>query len=264
MTLPRLVATDLDGTIVRGDGTISPRTIAAFERVERAGARFVLVTGRPPRLMGGIAAAFGHRGVAICSNGALTYDMRTGGITAERLIPAGVLPRAARLLREVIPGIGIAVENAFEITADDRYQAGVWDEGVGIQRLDDAKLLGRPAAKLLGRHLGYSADELLALARPAVGEIVNTYHSNGHSLVEAVAAGVSKASAVADLALEYGITPAEVIAFGDMPNDLPMLAWAGTSYGMANAHRDVLAAVGHVIGSNDEDGAAAVLENLYP
>ena len=264
MTLPRLVATDLDGTIVRGDGTISPRTVAAFERAERAGARFVLVTGRPPRLMAGIAAVFGHRGVAICSNGALTYDMGTGGITGERLIPAGVLSEAARLLRRAIPGIGIAVENAFELTADDRYQAGVWDEDLDIPRLDDAKLLGRPAAKLLGRHPDFSADDLLALARPAIGGIVNTYHSNGRSLVEAVAAGVSKASAVAALATEYGLTSADVIAFGDMPNDLPMLAWAGRSYGMANAHRDVLAAVDHVIGGIDEDGVAAVLEGLFP
>jgi hydroxymethylpyrimidine pyrophosphatase-like HAD family hydrolase len=64
---PRLVATDLDGTIIRGDGTISARTVAAFARVEAAGARFVLVTGRPPRVMTAIAAAFGHRGTAICS-----------------------------------------------------------------------------------------------------------------------------------------------------------------------------------------------------
>ena len=264
-TSPRLVATDLDGTIVREDGTISARTLAAFGRAERGGARFVLVTGRPPRLMGRIAEAFGNRGVAICANGALTYDMRTGRINGERLIPADALSEAARLLRKVIPGIGIAVENAFDLAADNRYQAGVWDDGLAeIPRLDDAELFGRAAAKLLGRHPDHTADELLALAHPAIGRIVNTYHSNGWSLVEAVAPEVSKASAVAALARKYGIARGEVIAFGDMPNDLPLLAWAGTSYGMANAHRDVLAAVDHVIPGNDDDGVATVLETLFP
>ena len=90
------------------------------------------------------------------------------------------------------------------------------------------------------------------------------YHSNGLRLIEAVAAGVSKASALADLAAREGIAPADVIAFGDMPNDLPMLAWAGTSYAVANAHPDVLAAVDRVIGANEDDGVAETLEQLFP
>ncbi|MGH3415697.1 MAG: HAD family hydrolase, partial [Actinocrinis sp.] len=72
---PRLVATDLDGTIVRGDGTVSARTVSALMAVRASGADFVLVTGRPPRLMAAIAAAFGHQGLAICSNGAFRYDL---------------------------------------------------------------------------------------------------------------------------------------------------------------------------------------------
>src|SRR5579863_10241340 len=97
--MPLLVATDLDGTIIRGDGTISARTVAAFARVEAAGARFVLVTGRPPRVMRGIAATFGQRGTAICLNGALEYDMRTGTVTARHLIQPEQLAAAARALR---------------------------------------------------------------------------------------------------------------------------------------------------------------------
>ncbi|MHA6758571.1 HAD family hydrolase [Streptacidiphilus sp. PAMC 29251] len=93
--------------------------------------------------------------------------------------------------------------------------------------------------------------------------MVNVYHSNGHHLIEAVAPGVSKASALADLAARLGIDRAEAVAFGDMPNDLPMMAWAGTSYAVANAHPDVVAAVHHVIGGHDEDGVAAVLELLF-
>lgn len=81
--------------------------------------------------------------------------------------------------------------------------------------------------------------------------------------MEAVAAGVSKGTAVAALTGRLGIEAHEVVAFGDMVNDLPMLTWAGTSYGMANAHPAVLALADHVIGGNDEDGVAAVIEQLF-
>ncbi|GHF63963.1 hydrolase [Kitasatospora xanthocidica] len=261
---PRLVATDLDGTIVRGDRTVSARTVAALARVERAGGHVVLVTGRPPRLMGEIAAAFGHRGVAICSNGAFAYDMRTRTVVAERPIPVDVLGETARLLREVAPGIGLAVEYAQELAGDAHYEAGDWDADTTVRRLDDAVLFARPAPKLLGRHPELSADDLLELVRPAIGELVTVTHSNGVRLVEAVARGVSKAAALGELAQRYGIPRERAIAFGDMPNDLPMMAWAGTSYGVANAHPEVLASVDHVIASNDEDGVAAVLEGLFP
>jgi hypothetical protein len=93
---------------------------------------------------------------------------------------------------------------------------------------------------------------------------VSVYHSGGLRLLEAVAAGVSKGTALAALAGQLGIAASDVVAFGDMVNDLPMLAWAGTSYGMANAHPDVLAMVDRVIGGNDEEGVATVIEQLFP
>jgi HAD superfamily hydrolase (TIGR01484 family) len=261
---PLLVATDLDGTIVRGDGTISERTVAAFARVERAGAMFVLVTGRPPRVMRRIAARFGHRGTAICANGALTYDMRADAVTAGRLIAPGDLAAAARALRAAIPGIGIAVEYADGRGADGVFTAISFDTDTSIPRPGDEALFGRPAAKLLGRHLGYGPDELLALAEPVLDGLVSVSHSNGKGLIEASAVGVSKATAVAELAAEHRIGPGDVIAFGDMPNDLPLMSWAGTSCAVANAHPVVLAAADHVIGGNEADGVAEYLEHLYP
>jgi HAD superfamily hydrolase (TIGR01484 family) len=261
---PSLVATDLDGTIIRGDGTISARTVAAFARVEAAGARFVLVTGRPPRWMAAIAAAFGHRGTAICANGALAYDMHTGAIEARHLIPPPTLAAAAAALRAAAPGIGIAVEYPDGFAADQLFQTNEWNATASIPRLDDAALFARPASKLLGRHFGYECDDLLALALPALDGLVSVTHSNGTGLIEASALGVSKASVVAEIAALHGIGRESVIAFGDMPNDLPLLAWAGTSCAVANAHPAVLAAATNVIGSNDEDGVAAYLETLYP
>jgi HAD superfamily hydrolase (TIGR01484 family) len=261
---PLLVATDLDGTIIRGDGTISDRTVAAFARVEAAGAQFVLVTGRPPRVMRDIAAVFGHEGTAICANGALAYDMRTDQVTSRHLIPAPVLAAAVSALRAAVPGIGVAVEYPDGRAADELFLAVNWDINQTMPRPGDAALFSRPASKLLGRHMGYDCDDLLALALPAIGGLVSVTHSNGKGLIEAAALGVSKASVVAELAAELGIGPESVLAFGDMPNDLPLLTWAGTSCAVANAHPEVLAAATHVIGSNDDDGVAEYLELLYP
>ncbi|MCE7010353.1 HAD family hydrolase [Kibdelosporangium philippinense] len=253
----------MDGTVVRSDGTISSRTVAAFAKVEQAGAEFVAVTGRPPRLMDEVAEAFGNRGIAICSNGAYLYDMHTRQVVAEYTITAADLVDAVGKLRAAIPDIGIAVEHATSLAADALYEPWDWDRGVTIERLEDAALLSRPGPKLLARHPAMSNDELLTIAAPILAGLVNVYHSNGLRLIEATALGVSKAAALADLALHKGIDQADVIAFGDMPNDLPMLEWAGTAYGVANAHPDVLAIVDHVIGGNEDDGVAEVLEALY-
>jgi len=238
--------------------------VAAFERVETAGARFVLVTGRPPRVMRPIAAAFGHRGTAICANGALSYDLRTETIETRHLIPPPVLAAAAAALRAAVPGIGIAVEYPDGHAADAIYQAVSWDVNSSIPRVGDGALFARPASKLLGRHFGYTCDDLLALASPALDGLVSVTHSNAKGLVEASALGVSKASVVAEIAAAHGIGRQSVLAFGDMPNDLPLLTWAGTSCAVANAHPEVLAAATHVIGSNDDDGVAKYLERLYP
>jgi HAD superfamily hydrolase (TIGR01484 family) len=259
-----LVASDLDGTIVRPDGTVSERTVAAFARVEAAGAHFVLVTGRPPRVMSRVAQAFGHRGTAICANGALAYDMRTEAIKARHLIPAPVLAAAASALRAAIPDIGIAVEYPDGHAADAIYQAANPDVNRSIPRTEDAGLFARPASKLLGRHFGYSCDDLLALSLPALAGLVDVTHSNSKGLVEAGPLGVTKATVVAEIAAGYGIGRESVIAFGDMPNDLPLLTWAGTSCAPANAHPEVLAAATYVIGGNDEDGVAEYLEKLFP
>jgi HAD superfamily hydrolase (TIGR01484 family) len=261
---PRLVATDLDGTIVRADGTISARTVAAFSRVERAGALFIFVTGRPPRAMREIAGIFHHRGTAICSNGALAYDMGTGEVTAVELIPPQQLTVAVRRLREAVPGIGIAVEYPDGRALDHLYQPVMFDVGNPGQRLDDEALTARPAAKLLGRHLGYSCDDLLAITGPLLADLVAVTHSSSTGLIEAAPVGVSKATAVARVAASAHVPVAEVIAFGDQPNDLPLLTWAGISCAVANAHPQVLAAATHVIASNDDDGVAQVLESLYP
>lgn len=262
---PKVVATDLDGTIIRSDGTVSARTVGALGRVERAGATLVLVTGRPPRWMVDIAAAVAHQGLAICANGALIYDLHTESVVEQNLIPVTALREAVERLLEVLPDLGFAVEYHDGIMYESCYDRIGWDSGSTVGQLAEGDAwLDRPCAKLLARHPTADVDELLERAVRAVGDIVTPTHSNGTRLLEISALGVSKATTLARLCARRGIAAADVVAFGDMPNDLPMLMWAGRAYAVANAHPDVLAAVALRAPSNDDDGVAHVLEKLFP
>jgi Cof subfamily protein (haloacid dehalogenase superfamily) len=262
---PRLIATDLDGTIVRSDGTVSARTIAALARVERAGRMLVLVTGRPPRWMRDVAMAVGHRGIAICANGAVRYDLHAEAIVRARLIQPEVLAQAVERLRVMVPDITFAVEYETGFVFEASYNLGRWDAAaLGGRPVDGETLVSRSGMKLLAFHPSADPDTLAERAEKTVGDLVTVTHSSGRGLLEMSAQGVTKASALSELCAEHGITAADVVAFGDMPNDLPMLTWAGTSYGVANAHPDVLDAVTAHTARNDDDGVAEVLERLFP
>ncbi|NBE91916.1 HAD family phosphatase [Nonomuraea sp. KC401] len=258
---PRLVATDLDGTALRTDGTVSPRTAAAFAKVEESGAALVFVTGRPPRWMGGVAGAVRHHGIAICANGALIYDLHTERIVESHLITVDVLEEVVAQLRANVSDLAFSVEYEAGFAHESDFLLGALDKAKGTVHADS--LTARPCAKLLALHPGMGADELQATVHELVGHLVTATHSSRRGLIEMSAQGVTKASALAVLAGRHEIKPAQAVAFGDMPNDLPMLSWAGTSYAVANAHPDVLAAVDHVTGTNDDDGVAQVIEKLY-
>ncbi|MBO3745970.1 HAD family hydrolase [Streptosporangiaceae bacterium NEAU-GS5] len=264
MARPQLIATDLDGTALRSDGTISARTAAAFERVEAHGATLVFVTGRPPRWMHTVAGAVHHRGLAICANGALVYDLHTERIVESHLIDSEVLTEAVRRLRAELPELTFSVEYEGGFAHESDFALGGWDRhAVAGLRVGVGTLTSRPCAKLLALHQTMNPDELYRLTVELVGDLVTPTHSSGRALIEMSAYGVTKASALAALAATRGIKPEDVVAFGDMPNDLPMLTWAGTSYAVANAHPDVLAAVDHMTAANNDDGVAAIIERLY-
>jgi Cof subfamily protein (haloacid dehalogenase superfamily) len=262
--VPRMVATDLDGTIVRSDGTISTRTVHALLAAERAGATVVLVTGRPPRWLTAIAEQTDHHGIVICENGAIVYDLHAEQILESTLIPVETVVKVVETLSTALPDLGFAVEDGVDAYRTHAYRGG-WNLGsdVVLPVHDLEVVTSHAAAKLLASHPEIPADELLIIARGLVGDLVEPTHSNGRGLVEMGPLGVTKGTALAHLAAERGIDREDVVAFGDMLNDLPMLAWAGTGYAMANAHPDVLAAVDLTTSSNDDDGVAAVLEQLF-
>jgi Cof subfamily protein (haloacid dehalogenase superfamily) len=229
---------------------------------ESAGIVLALVTGRPPRWMAPVAEATGHTGVAVCANGALLYDLHSETVLASSLLDVDDQLRVVQALRAVAPGLTFAAEYAPGFGHEPGYRHG-WDLGRTDVRVGPAEeILDRPVAKLLARHATMAADELLALAVEVLGASVSVTSSSHEALLEISAHGVTKASALARLAGRAGITPEQVVAFGDMPNDLPMLAWAGRAVAVANAHPEVLALADEVTASNDDDGVALVLERL--
>jgi Cof subfamily protein (haloacid dehalogenase superfamily) len=262
---PRLIATDLDGTLLRDDRTVSPRTVAALGAAERAGIDVFFVTGRPSRWMDVVAEHTAGHGTAICANGAGVYDLRDGRLLSHEALGEADAGRIAGLLREAVPGTSFALERAFSFHREAGY-ATPWGGSPDALVAPVEDLLARhtdqPLLKLLARHDGADPDAFLATARTALGGRAEITRSSASALLEISRAGVTKATTLARCCAERGVRAQDVVAFGDMPNDLAMLAWAGTSYAVANAHPDVLAATAHRTAANEDDGVARVIEAL--
>jgi len=267
---PALIATDLDGTLLGPDERVSPRAAAVIGRAVALGVPLVLATGRPPRWIPPVAAQLGVTGQVVCANGAVCYDTATDTVLNAITLPATTLASLAEIAVTTLPGCGLAVErvgrSAFDgaveqFVAEPDYQHA-WpnpDHGLATR----AELLGLPAIKLLIRHPAMSSDDMIAALAPLVGDAADLTFSNPYGLVEACPAGVTKATGVAAIADRLGIAAADVIAFGDMPNDLEMLRWAGHGVAMANAHPELIAVADEVTASNVEDGFALVLERWF-
>ena len=255
-----LVASDLDGTIVRSDGTVSARVVAAVEAVLERGVPWVFVTGRPPRWMHDVAQATAHHGVAICANGALVYDVHDEVVLERFEIPAQLARETVRRLREVMPRAVYAVEDGQGFRHEAAYLPR-WERADLVVTATVEQLLVQPVAKLLVRDETSDGDAMLALAAAAVGHLVTVTHSNPvDCLLEISAPGVSKATTLAIVAAEHGVDASGVLAFGDQPNDLDMLRWAGTAYAMSGGHPQVLAAVESHARSVEDDGVARIVE----
>jgi len=280
----RVVASDLDGTLVRSDGEISERTRAALGRCRELGVRVVLVTGRPPRWIGDSIAGLVHGDVAVCGNGAVLLDPARGRIIDVRPLAPPVVREVIRRLERSVPGAVFGLETlegfrhepgyrphlpSGSLAALARARNGLGPEvgtGTGAVPTRDALLDGDPVVtKLLCRSLsgGLGPDALLAVAREVLGDLAEPVHSHRTDpLLEVSAPGVDKATALAGLVALWQVRPCEVVAFGDMPNDATMLRWAGRGYAMGNGHPEAVRAAGRLAPPCDEDGVAQVLEEL--
>jgi Cof subfamily protein (haloacid dehalogenase superfamily) len=260
--LPLLIASDLDGTLLRRDGAISPRTQRALVRARAAGIELVMVTGRPARHVAKIEGAAALGGTVICVNGALIYDLDCARVVREERLSASLARELVHDLRAQLPGICFAVEVGLDFG---------WERSYGLQRkrpeppllpiADALTLCENGVNKLIARHPELPIEDLLLRSRHLFAERARVSYS-GAPFLEISAVEVSKASALAAYCAERSIDSQRVLSFGDMPNDLPMLEWAGYSVAMGNAHASVLAATHEVTLSNEEDGVAVVVERL--
>ncbi|MEU4653562.1 HAD hydrolase family protein [Streptomyces sp. NPDC023723] len=268
---PRLIATDLDGTLLRDDKSVSPRTVAALAAAEQAGIEVFFVTGRPARWMDVVSDHVHGHGLAICGNGAAVVDLH-GGPGAHRFVKVRGLARenaldTVRLLREAAPGTVYAVEQTYGFNQEPEYPKMHLEVPDVLRPAEE--LLGpdgpaphEPVLKILAFHPTIEPDAFLTLARLAVGDRANITRSSPSALLEISGPDVSKASTLALCCAERGISHEEVVAFGDMPNDVEMLTWAGQSYAMGNAHPDAVAAASGRTVANNDDGVALVIERL--
>jgi Cof subfamily protein (haloacid dehalogenase superfamily) len=263
-TAPRLIATDLDGTLLRDDKTVSDRTVAALAAAEEAGIEVFFVTGRPARWMDIVAAHTARHGIAICANGAGVYDLRHDRLLSCRPLAERDAMAVVTALRAAAPGTAFAVERTGGFHYEPAYFAPWPQEDSVIAPIEEllARDTDQPVLKLLARHGSTDPDVFLGVALEAAGEYAEFTRSSPSALLEISARGVSKATTLARWCADHGIAAEEVVAFGDMPNDLAMLGWAGTAYAVANAHPTVLEAATHHTAANEDDGVAQVIEHI--
>ncbi|MET9792669.1 HAD family hydrolase [Streptomyces canus] len=258
----RLIATDLDGTLLRSDESVSRRTRDALAAATAAGAVHIVVTGRGARWTRHVLDDLGYDGLAVCAQGAQVYhagehrlltsvtlDRQLAGVALAKIeAEVGPLYLAASrdgLDGDVMVGPGYAVTGALPSTPFT----------------DASDLWAAPLNKIYIQHPELSDDELAQAAVRAAGGFVSVAMA-GQGIVELLPLGLSKATGLSLAARRLGVKAADTIAFGDMPNDLPMFAWASYGVAMADAHEELKAVADEVTSSNEEDGIAVVLERL--
>jgi Cof subfamily protein (haloacid dehalogenase superfamily) len=261
VTRPRLVATDLDGTLLRTDGTVSPRTREVLGELDTAGVPVVFVTGRPLRWMEELWGSVGAHGLAIVANGAVVYD-----VTARQVRDVSGITREAGLalagaISSELAGTAFAIETVDGLRLGEGF-AGRRPAPEETPRGALEDMWDRDAVKVLVRHPTATFEELREAVAAAVGDLATPSWSM-EGLVEISAARITKAATLERVSADLGVGASDVVAFGDMPNDLAMLTWAGTSYAMENAHPSVIEAADHVAPANDHDGVATVLSELF-
>ncbi|MFJ8507409.1 HAD family hydrolase [Streptomyces avermitilis] len=259
----KLVATDLDGTLLRSDGTVSARTRAALAAVTAAGAAHIVVTGRAVPWTRHILEDLGYQGLAVCGQGAQVYD-----VGEHRLLTSVTLDRQlaglalAKIEAEVGPLLLAASRDGLdgEVLVGPGYR--VQGGPLPVQPIRDvADLWSAPLNKVYVQHPTLTDDELAAVATQVAGGLVGVTMA-GEGIVELLPLGLSKATGLSLAARRLRLKAPDTIAFGDMPNDIPMFAWAAHGVAMSNAHEELLAVADEVTLSHEEDGIAVVLERL--
>ncbi|MZG02949.1 HAD family hydrolase [Streptomyces sp. SID5614] len=259
-----LVATDLDGTLLRPDDTISARSRAALGLASASGARHLIVTGRPVPGIRALLADLAYTGLVVCGQGTQLYDADTGRLLRSVALDREAADTALGKIEAEVGAVFAAVDQD-GVDGVTLIEAGyrMPNPTLPAQRVGSRQALwARPVIKVLVRHPELGDDALAAVARGAVGDLA-TVTMAGPGTVELAPRGVDKGTGLAAAAELLGIGAERTVAFGDMPNDLPMFAGSGLRVAMGNAHPELRAAADEVTLSNAEDGVAVVLERLF-
>ncbi len=258
----RVVATDMDGTLLSPGGTVSSRTAAAVAAARRAGVHVVPVTGRPPQALWVLAATAGLGPVGVCSNGAAVVDLDREEVIEVDHLPGELAAELVQRARCVEPEVRFAVDNLDRFTHEVAFFEGPveWEEDV-FGTDDLTPVLEEGCIKLIARRPGTSALDLIDRLAPFLGTAVHLTTS-GLDWVDIGVVGVTKATALARVCARLGVGAEAVVAVGDNHNDLTMLEWASRGLAVANAAPDVLAAADAVLPGNAADGVAVLLERL--
>jgi Cof subfamily protein (haloacid dehalogenase superfamily) len=249
----RVLALDLDDTLLRSDRTISPRTLELLRCWRAQGGQLVIATGRPPRSIAEALPPDLHDAPWIAYNGAQIYE--AGTKTYENLISVEDTQRILTILLEALPTsmLGLEIDNTLFLNQESNrpspYQLA-------------ANLLAAataPSAKVLFYHQEFATlGPLLAELPPTARALL----SDKYRLVQILAATADKAEALRHWVAGQGLEMAQVVAFGDDVNDVEMVRQAGLGVAVANAVPEVKAVARRITLSNDEDGVAHVLAEL--
>ena len=264
----QLIVTDLDGTFLSPDGTVSAENAAAVAAAQTAGIPVLFATGRPVRWLDVVRDLPGSHPTVIASNGAVLYDLGAGQLLDRICIDTHVALEAVRSIRAAVPGTSFAFESGTRFGHEPDYQT--WAARSGFV---DPALFSGPAeeiahtcefVKMLVQSADVPADELLHRVRGCVGSALTATHSaaQGFGLVEVSAPGVSKASMLKRCCHRLGIDAAQVAAFGDMPNDIEMLSWVGRPHVVANAHQALLGGEYRIVSGNADSGVGRAIMEL--
>ena len=261
----RLIASDLDGTLLDRDFTFRPRTLEALAAAAETGIDILFVTGRPHRWLDPLRDQLRHDSYAICSNGAVLYHLGTDEVEIAELTEMSAVAEVHELLQERFPRASFTLETLDTVYLQGEYERSPVLAGVPLVEGDLTPVFNREdgVVKYLMRLPGADPERLLDEVREVVGDRLGvTAGVPGVPLIELARSGVNKGTMLQRFATARGITADETAAFGDMPNDLEMLRWAGHAFAMASGSRQLIAEVGRTCPAFDEDGVAQVIEKI--
>lgn len=255
----RLIAIDIDGTLLHSDNTLSPANRAAVYQAQSHGIVVILATGKPPWAMAWIAERLALTGPQVTANGAGLWTPGQGTELLSRLDwedvhDALVFAAQNHLPRALSGSHGVFCQPDWGIQGVQEALREVGEEPPSV--VPDAGIAEPDPWKVIT--IARRGRALPTAPALATGHWVRT----GSAFFEAIPSGTSKATGVQEVCRRLGIAREAVAALGDSENDLPLLRWAGVGIAMAQAPDEVLQAATRLTASNNEDGVAQAIQQL--